>query len=215
MLGTWFSSVSHFMPLSRVANWWRQHYVLIHAGVSLSWCRLVVTQAVSYENTTMSMLLLVFDSSLAAAPISRVSLHTKLLHPFGVGTREGVSVIGGWEALHRKGNKSFIFTRAELTRRRIRKRFRLFFVYFYKKEESSFLLSLEASRSIFWFANNLFTLMIDFSIRVKSFRSRCGSNINFYDVLMATSSRVIFRTTKAVSFIFEPLCDLKFNQILS
>lgn len=24
MLGTWFSLVSHFMPLSRVTNWWRQ-----------------------------------------------------------------------------------------------------------------------------------------------------------------------------------------------
>lgn len=24
MLGTWFSFASHFMPLSRVSNWWRQ-----------------------------------------------------------------------------------------------------------------------------------------------------------------------------------------------
>lgn len=205
MLGTWFSFVSHFMPLSRVAQTDDVRYFCM-----LLQCRsLLILVLMSLLETEMS----VFESR------NSLFLCVKLffLHSLGVKTFVGGGMRNGrWasaEIMKRLTKSFYIYTclSAEIEQEENIKNglflsFFFVFIYFYKKRKN-FYVFRRLSRCFS-------TLGLVFSLRIKiswccDFKSIDGDRkrawwcvggekdiINFYGILIATSHGVetIFST---------------------
>lgn len=117
MLGTWFSSTSRFMPLSRVANWWRQLCVLIRTA-----CQCLDALSLLYVKRDDDAV----DEDVCMWWWWWLAFCTENGSEW---TKNGRQSSCGVYRRGRKGLESFIFTRASLERRKWRKRFSYLFLY--------------------------------------------------------------------------------------